>query len=95
MEVFVDFGLFELLAATGLAIIARRVYTRRWLALTFLILSLVAPILLVFFASQNLLRWIAVICVATAFVNVSLIFLLIRRWDMSVLLNKQSPSSSN
>ena len=33
MEVFVDFGLFEVLAAAGLAIIARKVYTRRWLAL--------------------------------------------------------------
>ena len=95
MEVFVDFGLFELLAATGLAIIARRVYTRRWLAVTFLILSLVAPMLLVFFAGQNLLRWIAVICVATALVNVSLIFIIIRRWDMSMLLNQQSASSSN
>ena len=88
MEVFVDFGLFELLAAAGLAIIARKVYTRRWLALTFLILSMVAPLLLVFFVHEGLLRWIAVICLTTALVNVSLIFLLIRHWDMSTLLDK-------
>lgn len=94
MEIFVDFGLFELLAAAGLAIIARRVYTKRWLTLAFLVLSLAAPILLVF-GSQNLLRWIAVICLATALVNASLIVLLLRRWDMSTLLNKQSASSSN
>jgi hypothetical protein len=87
MEVFVDFGLFELLAAAGLAIVARKVYTKRWLALAFLVLSLLAPVLLVFFANQNFLRWLAAGCVATTLVNVSLIFLLIRRWDMSTLLN--------
>jgi hypothetical protein len=90
MEVFVDFGLFELLAAAGLAIVARRVYMRRWSTLTCLILSLIAPVLLVFFAHESLLRWIAVICLATTLINCSLIFLLIRRWDMAMLLNKSA-----
>jgi hypothetical protein len=93
MEVFVDFGLFELLAVAGIALIARKVYSKRWLALAFLILSLVAPIVLVIFVNEGLIRWIAVICLATALVNVSLIFLLIRRWDMSSLLDKQPASS--
>lgn len=97
MEVFVDFGLFELLAATGLAIVARKVYTRRWLAVACLILSVIAPIVLVFIIDEGLTRWIAVICLATSLVNVSLIFLLIRRWDMSALLDKQpaSPTESS
>jgi len=89
MEVFVDFGLFELLAVAGLAIVARKVYTRRWLALACLILSLVAPIVLVFITNEGLIRWVAVVCLATSLVNASLIFLLIRRWDMSTLLDKQ------
>lgn len=88
MEVFVDFGLFEVLAAAGLAIVARRVYMRRWSTLTCLILSLIAPVLLVFFAHESLLRWIAVLCLATTLINCSLIFLLIRRCDLSLLLNK-------
>src|ERR1051325_4524263 len=92
MEVFVDFGLFELFAAAGLAILARRIYMRRWSTLTCLVLSLVAPILLVFFAHESLLRWIAVIGLATALINCSLIFLLMRRWDMSPLLDKSASS---
>lgn len=88
MEVFVDFGLFELLAAAGLAIVARRIYMRRWSTLTCLILSLIAPVLLVFFAHESLLRWIAVLCLATTLINCSLIFMLIRRCDLSLLLHK-------
>jgi len=86
MEIFVDFGLFEFLAATGLAIIARKIYTRRWLTFACLIISVLAPIALVFFVHEGLIRWIAVISLATALVNVSLIFLLVRRWDLSKLL---------
>lgn len=94
MEVFVDFGLFEILAATGLAIVAKKVYTRRWPAFACLILSLMAPIALVFLVHESLIRWIAVVDLATALVNVSLIFLLIRRWDVSTLLAKQPSSCS-
>jgi hypothetical protein len=90
MEIFVDFGLFEILAATGIALVARKIYTRRWPGFAFLIVSVVTPIFLVFFATEGLARWIAVICLATALVNVSLIFMLIRRWDMSILLDKES-----
>ena len=95
MEIFIDFGLFELFAAAGLAIVARRVYMRRWSTLTCLILSLVAPLMLVFFAHESLLRWIVVICLATTLINCSLIFLLIRRWDMSMLLAKSASSGKN
>lgn len=96
MEVFVDFGLFELLAAAGLAAVARKVYVKRWLRLVFLVLSLMAPAALVFITKEGLARWIAVGCLATSLVNVSLIFLLLRRWSMATLLSKQpapSPTS--
>jgi Kef-type K+ transport system membrane component KefB len=93
VEIFVDFGLFELLAAAGLAFIARRVYTRRWLAFGFLLLSLITPVVLVIL-NEGLIRWIAVACLATALVNVSLILSLIQRWNMTTLLDKQPASES-
>src|SRR5689334_12244685 len=89
MEVFLDFGLFELLAAAGLAAVARRVYARRWLGLTFLLLSLIIPAALVFITHEGLVRWIAVGSLATSLVNASLIFSLIRHRSMTALLIEQ------
>jgi hypothetical protein len=86
MEIFLDFGLFELLAAAGLAFVAKNVYSRRWLGLPFLVVSLIAPATLVFMIHEGAARWIAVVCLATALVNASLIFMLIRRWGMTTLL---------
>ena len=79
MEVFADFGVFELLAVAGLAIAAKTIYARRWRGLAFLVLSLIAPIALVFTTHERLVRWIALGCVATSLVNASLIFSHIRR----------------
>jgi Kef-type K+ transport system membrane component KefB len=93
MEIFVDFGLFELLAVAGLALIARRVYTKRWLAFGFLLLSLITPIVLVIF-NEGWIRWIAVVCLATALINVSLILSLIQNRDMTTLLDKKPASES-
>jgi hypothetical protein len=93
VEVFVDFGLFEILAAAGLAAVARRVYTRRWLGFGFLVVSLITPVALVFITTEGLARWVAVGCLATSLVNVALIFSLIRHWDMTTLLSKRPPSS--
>jgi hypothetical protein len=86
MEVFVDFGLFELLAAAGLAFVTRKIYLRRWPGLTCLLLSLTAPAAMVFMAHEGIARWIAVACLATALVNGSLIFMLMRRWGIATLL---------
>jgi hypothetical protein len=94
MEIFVDFGLFELLAATGLAIVARKIYTRRLPTFACLVLSVLAPMVLLFFVHAGLIRWIAVISLATALVNVSLIVLLVRRCDVSTLLAKQPAPSA-
>lgn len=73
MEIFVDFGLFEILALAGLAAIARRIYARPYLGLASLALSVVAPAILALLAPDGWLRWVAVACVATSLINASLI----------------------
>lgn len=73
MEIFVDFGLFEVLAASGVAALGRAIYARptaRWIAL---VLSVAAPAALVFLASGELARWIAAVALGTSLVNLSFI----------------------
>jgi hypothetical protein len=82
MEIFVDFGLFELLAAIGLAALARRAYSHRWLAFPFLAVSALAPGVLVAFAPDALSRWVAVVALGTALVNAAVIVCVIRRLDV-------------
>ena len=51
MEIGLDFGLFELIAAAGLAWTARFVFKRRWLTIAFLVWSVAAPIPLLFLSA--------------------------------------------
>lgn len=92
MEVFVDFGLFELIAAAGLAFVSRKIYARRWLGLLFLGFSVAAPALLVFIGHEGAVRWVAVVCLATSLVNAALIFSLIQRRAMATLFVDQQVS---
>ena len=78
MDPLPDFGLFELLAATGAAALARRIYRHPWAGALFLVVSLITPVALIFAVRDEAARWLAAICLATALVNAGLIFSLMR-----------------
>ena len=70
MEIFVDFGLFEILAVTGLASLGKAIYRRPFAKWAALCLSIAAPAALLFLAPGELLRWIAALALGTSLINV-------------------------
>ena len=88
MEIFVDFGLFEVLVGLGLAAASRAIFARRRVGILFLVWASLAPIAVVFTAQSELARWIGVAALASALVNVATIATLIRRHDLAALLTR-------
>lgn len=79
MEPFIDFGLFEFLAASGLAWVGRKLYSYKALGMAFLVISLLAPAVLIFVSKGELARWLAAASLAMALLNAAVLFPLVRR----------------
>jgi hypothetical protein len=73
VEIFVDFGLFEFLAASGVAALGRIIYSRPLTRWGVLLLSVAAPAALVFLVTGETLRWIAALALGTSVINLSVL----------------------
>src|SRR4051794_13475381 len=73
MEVFLDCGLFELLAVVGLGVLARAIYSRRIVGIAFLALSAAAPLVMLAMVSGTRLRWAGAVSAVMALVNVGVV----------------------
>ncbi|HEX6974150.1 MAG TPA: hypothetical protein VF147_07105 [Vicinamibacterales bacterium] len=73
MEIFVDFGLFELIAASGIGLLAQAINRRPAIRGAALIVGIAAPAALLWLVRGDSLRWIAAVALGTSLVNSSII----------------------
>ena len=74
MEIFIDGGLFEFIAAIAFGYAINFIFLRKYLLIIYSVIAITCPIILYFFNSGEIHNWILGICVINA------IFLVLMLW---------------
>jgi hypothetical protein len=73
VEIFVDFGLFEVIAAAGIGLLAQAINRRPVVRGVALLIGIAAPAVLLWFVRGESLRWVAAVSLGTSLINASII----------------------
>jgi len=93
MEIFVDFGVFELVAAISLLAVARQVYSHRVFGALFLVASVASPAASTFISTNGEMRWLTAASLGTALVNAAVILAVLQRGDLPALTVPRRPKT--
>ena len=74
MEPFIDGGLFELLLVLGFAYTINYIFLKKYLLIFYSVVSIISPILLIFFNQGELLYYICGVCIVNSILLVILLW---------------------
>lgn len=73
MEIFADFGLFEVIAAAALLVVVRWIFRTKTSSIAFLAVAVVSAVATMILAPEGVARWVAAVSLASTLIATSVL----------------------